>query len=187
MENSRCIISSAHSTMNENAGMSDMGSKATMRLVLVLTVAVAAMAICDVILMAAAPWWLKNIYEGNYGSLKIMLGYTFSPSGLIYPLMLGFFYLSGLLCLIILCVAFRILRRIRRSLAFCTENARGLEVASLCAFGLFAVFMAKMFFSPSILTVVCGGIFLLFGLFVMVMAQMVRVATRIREENELTI
>jgi hypothetical protein len=70
---------------------------------------------------------------------------------------------------------------------FCVQNAVSLRNAALCAFGLFAVFMTKMFFSASILTVVCGGIFLLFGLFVLVISQLMRVAVRIKEENELTI
>ncbi len=127
------------------------------------------------------------MYETNFAGLRIMMGYNYAMSGVIYPLMLTFFILSGLLCLGILAAAFRILWRIRRNVPFCTGNAISLRNAAICSFGLFVVFTLKMFFSPSILTLVCGGMFLLFGLFVIVMSQLVRVATQIREENDLTI
>lgn len=164
-----------------------MGSKATKRLSMFLTVAVIFMSVCDISLIVTAPLWLKAIYTEDFGDLKIMLGYAYSPDGMIYPLMLAFFILCGLLCLGILIAAFRILMQIRRDMPFSVHNAVSMRSAAFCAFGLFAVFMAKMFFSWSILTLVCGGIFLLFGLFVMVISQLVRVAARIKDENELTI
>lgn len=169
-----------------------MNSKPTKRLTMFLTVTVLFMSACDVFLIVTAPWWLNAIYEGklfggDFGDLKIMLGYAALSAGMIYPLMLSFFILCGILCLGILAAAFRILMRIRHDMPFCVQNAVSMRNAALCAFGLFAVFMAKMFFSWSILTLVCGGIFLLFGLFVMVISQLVRVAARIKEENELTI
>ena len=164
-----------------------MGSKATKGLSNFLTAVVVFMAVCDAVLIFTAPFWLKAVYDGNFGDLKIMLGYTFSPARLIYPLMLAFFIICGLLCLGILAAAFRILMQIRHDVPFSVRNAVSLRNAAFCAIGLFAVFMAKMFFSWSILTIVCGGIFLLFGLFVLVMSQLVREASRMKEENELTI
>jgi hypothetical protein len=164
-----------------------MDPKATKGLSMFLTVVVIFMSVCDIFLVCTAPLWLKAIYTEDFGELKIMLGYTYSPGGMIYPLMLAFFILCGLLCLGVLVAALRILMQIRRDMPFCVRNAVSMRNAAYCAFGLFAVFMAKMFFSWSILTLVCGGIFLLFGLFVLVMSQLVRVAARIKEENELTI
>lgn len=164
-----------------------MGTKATKHLSMILTIVVIFMSVCDIFLICTAPFWLKAIYTNDFAGLKIMLGYTYSPDGLIYPLMLAFFIICGLLCLGILIAAFRILMQIRQDMPFSVRNAVSMRNAAFCAFGLFAVFMAKMFFSWSILTLVCGGIFLLFGLFVLVISQFVRVAARIKEENELTI
>ena len=164
-----------------------MESKAAKQLSTFLTVVVVFLSVCDVFLMISAPWWLKYVYEGDFGDIKVMLGYDFSNAGMIYPLMLAFFIICGLLCLGILFASFRILLRIRQDMPFCVTNAVSMRNASICGLGLFLVFMAKMFFSPSILTFVCGGIFLLFSLFVMVLSELVRVAARIKEENELTI
>lgn len=164
-----------------------MENKAARGLSTFLTAVVVFMSVCDVFLIATAPWWLKNVYQGDFDNFKIMLGYYYPTAGMIYPLMLTFFILCGLLCLGILAAAFRILMRIRRDLPFCQQNAVSLRNAAYCAFGLFLIFMSKMFFSPTILTVVCGGIFLLFGLFVLVISMLVKVAARIKEENELTI
>ena len=164
-----------------------MDCKAAKPLSMFLTVVVLFMSVCDVFLIFTSPWWLSKIYEGNFGDFKIMLGYNISSAAMIYPLMLSFFILCGLLCLGILVAAFRILSRIRHDMPFCSQNAISMRNAAFCAFGLFLVFMSKMFFSWSILTFVCGGIFLLFSLFVMVISQLVSVAVRIKEDNELTI
>lgn len=164
-----------------------MESRATRGLVIFLYAAVVVMAACDVALVITAPWWLRTVFETDLWGLRVMLGYNYAVAGMIYPLMLAFFIISGLLCLGILVAAFRILGRIRRDMPFCMENASSLRSAAFCAFGLCAVFLLKMFFSPSVLTLVCGGIFLLFGLFVTVMSQLVRVAARMKEENDLTI
>jgi cytochrome b561 len=164
-----------------------MESKATKRLAVFLSLVVLFLSVCDVFIVVTSPWWLHTIYQGDYQGLRIMLGYNFSTSQIIYPLMLAFFILCGLLCLGILAAAYRILRRIRQSMPFCARNAVSLRNAALCSFGLFVIFMLKMFFSASILTFVCGGMFLLFGLFVMVMSQLVLEAARLKEESELTI
>ena len=166
-----------------------MNLKSTKGLVLVLflTAVVILLSVCDVVIICTAPWWLHTLYKSDFAGLRIMLGYNYSMTGVIYPLMLTFFIISGLLCLGILAAAFRILNRIRQNNAFCVGNAISLRNAAACSLGLFIIFMSKMFFSPSILTLVCGGMFLLFALFVMVMSQLVRAAAQIKEENDLTI
>jgi hypothetical protein len=164
-----------------------MESKTTKGLSLLLCVTVVFLSVCDVVIVCSAPFWLHTLYQNNFAGLRVMLGYNYAIGSAIYPLMLVFFILSGLLCLGILAAAYRILGRILKNTPFCLANAVSLRNAAICAFGLCAVFMLKLLFSPSILTFVCGGIFLLFGLFVLTMAQLVRAATRLKEENDLTI
>ncbi|MFT9078122.1 DUF2975 domain-containing protein [Ethanoligenens sp.] len=157
------------------------------RLAAALTVVVIFLIVCDVLITASASWWLKSVYAGSLGELKVMLGYHYNPAGMIYPLMLAFFIISGLLCLGILIAALHILRRIRNSKPFCLPNARSMQHAAYCGFGLCIVFLSKLFFSPSILTFVCAGIFLLFGLFLIVLAALLHQAVELKDENELTI
>jgi hypothetical protein len=164
-----------------------MESKATKGLSLLLLAAVIFLSVCDVLIVCSSPFWLRTLYQINFAGLRVMMGYNYAIGSANYPLMLAFFIVSGLLCLGILVAAYRILRRILKSVPFCGANAVSLRNAAVCAFGLFAVFMLKQLFSPSILSSVCGGIFLLFGLFVLVMAQLVRSAVRLKEENDLTI
>ena len=164
-----------------------MNSKATRWLSVFLTVVVIFLSVCDIAIVCSSPFWLSTLYKSNFAGLRVMLGYNYALTGVIYPLMLTFFIISGLFCLGILAAAYRILKRILKDSPFCVGNAVSLRNASFCSFGLFLVFMLKMLFSPSILTFVCGGMFLLFGLFVMVISQLVRVATQIKEENDLTI
>lgn len=164
-----------------------MNSKATRRLSVFLTAVVVFLSVCDIFIVCTSPWWLHTLYKTGFADLRVMLGYNYAMSSVIYPLMLAFFILSGLLCLGILVAAYRILKRIRIDNPFCDGNAASLRNAAICSFALFVVFMLKMAFSPSILTLVCGGMFLLFGLFVMVISQLVRTAAQIKEENDLTI
>lgn len=164
-----------------------MDSKATSRLSAFLTAVVVILSACDVLVVCTSPWWLKALFQSDLEEIKLMLGYNRAVADVIYPLMLAFFIVSGLLCLGIFAAAYRILKRIRNDNPFCIENAVSLRNAAICAFALFAVFLLKMLFSPSILTLVCACIFLLFGLFVMVISQLVRTAAKIKEENDLTI
>jgi hypothetical protein len=164
-----------------------MNSKATRWLVAFLTVVVIFLSVCDVLITCTSPIWLHTFYKTEFSALRIMLGYNYAMSDVIYPYMLTFFIISGLLCLGVLAEAFRILQRIKKSNAFCDGNAVSLRNAAICSFGLFVVFIIKMFVSPSILTLVCGGMFLLFALFILVISQLVRVAAQMKEENDLTI
>lgn len=164
-----------------------MNSKATSRLSVFLTAVVVILSACDVLIVCTSPWWLHTLYQSDFEEIRLMLGYNYSMANVIYPLMLAFFIISGLLCLGIFTAAYRILKRIRNDNPFCIENAISLRNAAICSFALLVVFLLKMLFSPSILTFVCAGMFLLFGLFIMVISQLVRTAAKIKEENDLTI
>lgn len=164
-----------------------MKAGAAKGLVVFLHIVVVILSVCDVAVVASSPFWLHAMYQSRFAVLRIMLGYNYAMSNVIYPLMLVFFIVCGLLCLGVLFEAYRILRRIRQNNPFCRGNAQSLRNAAFCALGLCAVFLIKMTFSPSILTLVCAGIFLLFALFVLVIAQLLLEAVRIKEENDLTI
>lgn len=157
------------------------------RLTNTLTGAVIFLAVCDLLITAAAPWWLQRAYTGRFGGLRYMLGYNYDAAGRIYPLMLAFFILSGALCLGILFAAYRILGRIQKKRPFCLKNVKSMQRAAVCGVCLCALFFSKLLYSPSILTFVCAGIFLLCSLFLMVLAALVLEAVRLKDENDLTV
>lgn len=157
------------------------------RLTNALTVTVIFMAVCDLLITASAPWWLQRAFTGHSGELRYMLGYNYGASGKIHPMMLAFFILSGLLCLGILFSAYRILSRIRKNQPFCLENAKSMQRAAVCGVCLCVLFLSKSLYSPSILTFVCAGIFLLCSLFLMVLAALLLEAVRLKNENDLTV
>lgn len=144
---------------------------------------------CDVFSVVSAPWWLKYAYDKGYGELGFLAGTPYGDAhpGGSYVFMLIFIMLCGLLMLGLLFEAFRILRNIRRDMPFCRSNAASLFNAAVYASCLSVVFIFKMFFSPSILTLLCTGIFILFALFMLVLSKLFALAAQIREENELTI
>lgn len=143
----------------------------------------------DVVCIFSAPWWLKTAYDKGYGELGIFFGtpYNNAHPGGSYPYMLLFITLCGLGMLGILLEGYRILRRIRRGKPFAHNNAASFRRAAVLSFVLAGLFLFKMFFSPSILTLLCIGVFLMFGLFMLVLAQLFGLAAQIREENALTI
>lgn len=164
-----------------------MNSKIASRLSCFLTVVVVMISICDVALTVSCPWWLRSLYElDKKGSGILFVDNNISSEPAFY-LILAFFIICGILGFIILAAAYRILGRIRKSNPFCVENAVSLRNAAVASFILFGLFIGKMFLMPTILTAICGLIFLLFGLFILVISELVRTAAKIKEENDLTI
>lgn len=165
------------------------GGRLTKGLSGVLSGIVIALSVMDIACILSAPWWLKAAYDKGYGELGVFFGtpYNSAHPGGSYPFMLLFIALCGIAMLGILLEIYRILRRIRRGEPFARHNAASFRRVALLAFALSALFLGKMFFSPSILTLLCIGVFLLLGLFMLVLSELFRLAAQIREENALTI
>jgi divalent metal cation (Fe/Co/Zn/Cd) transporter len=161
----------------------------TKKLTRYLSCIVVALIFADLITIVTTPYWLKIAYENGYDALEIFFGTIYNtahPSGNYY-FMAAFIMLCGVVIMGILYDAYKILKQIQKSMPFCIQNAKSFQNAGFCAFFLTVAFILKMFFSPSILTLVCVGVFILFGLFMIVLAQLFKLATQIKDENELTI
>jgi len=161
----------------------------TRKLARFLSGIVIALILADLITMITTPFWLKTAYVKGYDELGVFFGsiYNNAHPGGNYYYMTAFIILCGILIMGLLFEAYRILSRIIKSMPFCIQNAKSFTNAGLFAFLLTLAFVFKMFFSPSILTLVCAGVFILFGLFMVVLSQLFKLATQIKEENELTI
>lgn len=166
-----------------------MESKAGRALARFLSAVVLVLAVLDGALTISCPWWLQVIGQLRAQDVSgIVYGmFAGARGGPQYPLYVAFTAVSGVICLGVLLCAAGILRHILREEPFIRKNARLFRAAGICAFCQTAVFALKMVFSASILTMVCGGAFLLFGLFMLVLSSLFETAARIREENELTI
>jgi hypothetical protein len=170
-------------------GGRQMDKLPTKRLARFLSCIVIVLIFADIITMITTPFWLKTAYENGYAALIIFFGsiYNTAHPGGNYYFMTGFIVLCGILIMGILFEAYRILSQIIKSMPFCMQNAKSFNNAAICAFLLTFAFVFKMFFSPSLLTLVCIGVFVLLGLFMVVLSQLFKIATQIKEENELTI
>jgi hypothetical protein len=161
----------------------------TRRLTRFLSYIVITLIFADLIAIITTPFWLKTAYLKGYDELGVFFGSIYSSAhpGGNYYYMTAFIILCGILIMGILFEAYRILSQILKNMPFCMNNAKSFKNAGICAFLLTLAFVFKMFFSPSILTLVCAGVFILFGLFMVVLSQLFKIATQIKEENELTI
>ena len=170
-----------------------MQDKRTKRLSAFLMAVVILLAAVDALVAMASPWWLRLAYSDDVS--PALREFFERYAGFPQPSPPGWFavygpvlvILCGALCMGILMAGLRILRSIRRGEPFSPRNAGSLRAAALFSFGLAALFVVKMVLWPSLLTAVCVAVFVLFGLFLLVLSELFREAARIKEENELTI
>lgn len=145
--------------------------------------------VLDVILLVSSPFWLKAIFYA--GPVDVTRGGETSisvsfPSGT-YSFMLGFVILSGIVLGAILLESARILRNVNKGHPFSMANARAFQRSAWFSLAQMALFIAKMFNKPSLLTLGCAGIFLLATLLYFVLADLFHSAALLREDNDLTI
>ena len=177
----------------QGTGVDRMQDKRTKRLSAFLMAVVIVLAAADALTAAASPWWLRLAYSGD--ASPAWREFFSRYAGFPQPSPPGWFAVygpvlvitCGVLCMGVLISGLRILCSIRRGEPFSPRNAGSLRAAALFSFGLAVLFMIKMALWPSLLTAVCAGVFMLFGLFMLVLSELFRQAARIREENELTI
>lgn len=166
-----------------------MSKNAGRHLARFLSVVILLLSACDAAMMALTPWWLQTAYRRGYGWMGYYFGIQYGAShpGGTYYLMLTFILLCGVLILALLLEGFFILRSVIKGEPFCRRNAGCFRGAGALALGIAGLFLFKMTFSPSILTLLCIGVFVLFALFMFVLAQLFALAAQIKEENDMTI
>lgn len=154
-----------------------------------LSAVIALLCVCDLVLLCLTPWWLNIAYRHGYGWMGYYFGASYGAShpGGTYFLMLTFIFLCGLLLLGLMLQGLFILRSIEKDQPFCRRNAVSFRNAGILSVCISFSFLYKMFFSPSILTILCIGVFALFALFMFVLSRLFALAAQIKEENELTI
>jgi hypothetical protein len=128
---------------------------------------------------------------GLYISLPISLRWYFDViyriSSENYYFLLGFMYLTGIFCLIIIFELRKIFKTLNRRNPFMMDNVKSLNRMAISAFIIAASYIIKIIFFNSFLTVIITMIFIIAGLFTVIFAEVFRQAIEVKEENDLTI
>jgi hypothetical protein len=105
----------------------------------------------------------------------------------IYYFLLGFLYYTGILCLWIVFEMNKIFKTLNRKNPFMMDNVISLRKMSLAAFLITAAYIIKIIFYNSFLTIIITMIFIIAGLFLIILAEVFKQAVEFKEENDLTI
>ncbi len=104
-----------------------------------------------------------------------------------YEFMLGFLYFSGIATAMILYFLRKVMRNLQKDIILDHSNARTFRFLSLSCFILLTAFIVKIIFYNTFLTMFCFFIFIILGLFSLVLSEVFRQGAIVKEENELTI
>jgi hypothetical protein len=104
-----------------------------------------------------------------------------------YAFLVGFLYFVGAFLIVILFEIRRIFSTINSGNPFQSANAKSLKMIALMSLLITGSFIVKIFFFNTILTMATAVIFLIAGLFSVVLAEVFKQAVAFKEENDLTI
>jgi len=113
-----------------------------------------------------------------------LLGNTSSEN---YYFLLAFLYVTGLFSLDIVHQLRKIFKTLTRMNPFMMDNVKSLKSMAIAAFAISATYIVKLFFYNTILTMIVTMIFIIAGLFSIILSEVFRQAVIFKEENDLTI
>jgi hypothetical protein len=127
------------------------------------------------------------IYVTLPAGLRWYLELMFSRPQVVYRTYLIFLYASGIFALLIVWEMRRIFARLRQRQPFVRANVDSLIRVGLASLAIGLLYFIKLFFLNTILTIVAVMIFLIAGLFALVLAGVFQQAIEVKEELDLTI
>ncbi|WP_088187064.1 DUF2975 domain-containing protein [Desulfosporosinus sp. FKA] len=104
-----------------------------------------------------------------------------------YYFLLGFLYITGLVCLGLVNEMRKIFKTLNRRNPFMMDNVKSLNRVGGSCFIIAAAYLVKIFFYNSVLTAIITMVFIIAGLFAVVLAEVFRQAIAVKEENDLTV
>jgi hypothetical protein len=138
--------------------------------------------------------FLDLVFAGGifiYVSLPFTLKWYFNllsnTSGENYYFMMGFLYVSGLFCLSIVFELRKIFKTLTGMNPFIIENVKSLKSMAMASFATSVCYMVKVIFHNTLLTMIVTMIFVIAGLFCIILSEVFRQAIIYKEENDLTI
>ncbi|WP_010245292.1 DUF2975 domain-containing protein [Acetivibrio cellulolyticus] len=104
-----------------------------------------------------------------------------------YYFLLGFFYITGLFALSLVYEIRKIFKNINQRNPFTKDNVKSLKRMAYASFIISGSYVVKIVFFPSILTIIMSMVFVIAGLFSIILAEVFHQAVIVKEENDLTI
>ena len=104
-----------------------------------------------------------------------------------YNFLLGFLYITGVVCLVLVNEIRKIFKTLNRRNPFMLDNVKSLNRVGVACFIIAAAYLVKILFYNSVLTAIITMVFIIAGLFSVVLAEVFRQAIEVKEENDLTI
>jgi hypothetical protein len=129
------------------------------------------LAICAT-LPFALKWYIQTVYQTSTEN---------------YYFLLGFLYITGIVCLILVNEMRKIFKTLNRRNPFMMDNVKSLNRVGRACLIIAAAYLIKIFFYNSVLTAIITMVFIIAGLFAIVLAEVFRQAVIVKEENDLTI
>ncbi len=145
-------------------------------------------------LSRVAKYFLDLVFIGGIGifiSLPVSLKWCFkiidSMKDENFYFLLVFLYITGLFALAILHEMRKIFKALNKRNPFIMENVRSLRHVAVASFLIAASYLIKIFFFNSFLTVIICMVFVIAGLFGIILSDVFHQAVVVKEENDLTI
>lgn len=104
-----------------------------------------------------------------------------------YTFLLVFLFITGLLCLMIIWELRRMLVTLNQREPFKRENVSSLKNIAALALLISLAYVIKIVFYTSFLTIIIAMVFLIMGLFALILSEVFRQAVDVKEENDLTV
>lgn len=104
-----------------------------------------------------------------------------------YHFLLGFLYITGIVCLGLVNEIRKIFKTLNRRNPFMMDNVKSLNRIGVFSFVIAVAYIIKIFCYNSVLTAIIAMVFIIAGLFSLVLAEVFRQATVVKEENDLTV
>lgn len=104
-----------------------------------------------------------------------------------YTFLLVFLFITGLLCLTIIRELRKMLITLNDREPFRRENVISLKRIAMLALIISFAYIIKVIFYPSFFTIVVTMVFLIMGLFALILSEIFKQAIEVKEENDLTV
>lgn len=119
--------------------------------------------------------------------LKWYMGIIFSSTSERYWFLLPFLYLSGFIALFILYQIRKVFKTLSHNNPFRMDNVKSFKRIAAASFAIAVLYLVKVIFFNSFLTMILAMVFIIAGLFSIVIAEVFHQAAIVKEENDLTI
>lgn len=145
-------------------------------------------------LTGVVKYFLDLVFIGGIGiliSLPVSLKWYFDTINRIegenFYFLLGFLYITGLFALTILYEMKKIFKALNNKNPFTNENVESLKHIAIASFLITASYVVKIIFFNSFLTIIIAMVFVMAGLFTIILSEVFHQAVIVKEENDLTI